>query len=122
MTFRLFRPWLAGADRWEVQRQHSEVVDPTDALVTAREPLERHHACHVLRMRPSSIAKSTFVTGTDGSVGASDDTQSSIPLRRRERYEEVRKRAFAMPLMSPAFPPGPYRFINREYLIITYRT
>ena len=35
---------------------------------------------------------------------------------------EVRKRAFAMPLTSPAFPPGPYRFINREYLIITYRT
>src|SRR4029077_4104505 len=26
------------------------------------------------------------------------------------------------PLTSPAFPPGPYRFINREYLIITYRT
>ena len=36
--------------------------------------------------------------------------------------EEVRKRAFAMPLTSPAFPPGPYRFVNREYLIITYRT
>jgi len=35
---------------------------------------------------------------------------------------DVRKRAFAMPLTSPAFPPGPYRFINREYLIITYRT
>ena len=27
-----------------------------------------------------------------------------------------------MPLTSPAFPLGPYRFINREYLIITYRT
>jgi acetoacetate decarboxylase len=38
------------------------------------------------------------------------------------KIEEVRKRAFAMPLTSPAFPPGPYRFINREYLIITYRT
>ena len=36
--------------------------------------------------------------------------------------DEVRKRAFAMPLTSPAFPPGPYRFIDREYLIITYRT
>jgi acetoacetate decarboxylase len=35
---------------------------------------------------------------------------------------EVRKRAFAMPLTSPAFPPGPYRFIDREFLIITYRT
>ena len=36
------------------------------------------------------------------------------------KIDEVRKRAFAMPLTSPAFPPGPYRFV--EYLIITYRT
>ncbi len=35
---------------------------------------------------------------------------------------EIRARAFAMPLTSPAFPMGPYRFINREFLIITYRT
>jgi acetoacetate decarboxylase len=35
---------------------------------------------------------------------------------------EVRERAFAMPLTSPAFPMGPYRFVNREFLIITYRT
>jgi len=35
---------------------------------------------------------------------------------------EIRTRAFAMPLTSPAYPPGPYRFVNREYLIITYRT
>ncbi len=38
------------------------------------------------------------------------------------KIDDVRARAFAMPLTSPAFPPGPYRFINREYLIITYRT
>lgn len=36
--------------------------------------------------------------------------------------DDVRQRAFAMPLTSPAFPPGPYRFFDREYLIITYRT
>jgi len=35
---------------------------------------------------------------------------------------DVRKNAFAMPLTSPAYPIGPYRFVNREYLIITYRT
>ena len=35
---------------------------------------------------------------------------------------EVVKRAFAMPLTNPAYPPGPYRFVDREYLIITYRT
>jgi acetoacetate decarboxylase len=34
----------------------------------------------------------------------------------------VRRRAFAMPLTSPAYPPGPYRFCQREYLIIAYRT
>ena len=38
------------------------------------------------------------------------------------KAEDVRKRAFAMPLHNPAFPPGPYRFVNREYMIITYRT
>ena len=35
---------------------------------------------------------------------------------------EVRDRAFAMPLTQPAYPLGPYRFYDREYLIITYRT
>ncbi len=38
------------------------------------------------------------------------------------KIDDVVRRAFAMPLTSPAFPPGPYRFIDREYLIITYRT
>ena len=38
------------------------------------------------------------------------------------RPHELRARAFAMPLTSPAYPPGPYRFVNREYLIVTYRT
>jgi acetoacetate decarboxylase len=36
--------------------------------------------------------------------------------------DDVRRRAFAMPLTSPAFPPGPYRFVNREFFIVTYRT
>ena len=35
---------------------------------------------------------------------------------------DVADAAFAMPLTSPSFPRGPYRYINREYLIITYRT
>jgi acetoacetate decarboxylase len=38
------------------------------------------------------------------------------------KESEVRETAFAMPLTSPAYPPGPYRFIDREFLIITYRT
>ncbi len=35
---------------------------------------------------------------------------------------EIRERAFSMPLTAPAYPPGPYRFVDREYLIVTYRT
>jgi acetoacetate decarboxylase len=27
-----------------------------------------------------------------------------------------------MPLTNPAFPPGPYRFVDREFFIVTYRT
>jgi acetoacetate decarboxylase len=38
------------------------------------------------------------------------------------KIEEIRRSAYAMPLTNPAFPRGPYRFFNREYLIITYRT
>jgi hypothetical protein len=36
---------------------------------------------------------------------------------------EIRRtKAFAMSLTNPAFPPGSYRFVNREYFIIRYRT
>lgn len=35
---------------------------------------------------------------------------------------EVIQQAFAMPLISPSYPRGPYHFTNREYLIITYET
>lgn len=38
------------------------------------------------------------------------------------KIADVRKSAFSMPLTSPAFPIGPYRFFDREYLIVTYRT
>lgn len=38
------------------------------------------------------------------------------------KESQVRERAFAMPLTSPAYPPGPYRFIDREFLVITYRS
>lgn len=36
--------------------------------------------------------------------------------------ESIRQQAFAMPLTSPAFPVGPYRFAEREYFIVSYRT
>ena len=34
----------------------------------------------------------------------------------------IRKDAFAMPVHNPAYPRPPYRFINREYFIISYET
>jgi len=30
--------------------------------------------------------------------------------------------AFAMPLTNPSCPPWPYRFVDREFFVITYRT
>ncbi len=38
------------------------------------------------------------------------------------KIDEVKQRAFAMPLTSPSYPPGPYRFVDREFFVITYRT
>ena len=38
------------------------------------------------------------------------------------KEDDVRKNAFATPLTNPAYPPGPYRFINREYFVVTYKS
>jgi acetoacetate decarboxylase len=38
------------------------------------------------------------------------------------KLAEVRKNAFAMPLNNPAYPKGPYKFYNREFVVISYRT
>lgn len=38
------------------------------------------------------------------------------------KLDDVRKTAFAMPAHNPAYPRGPYKFYNREFVIITYRT
>jgi acetoacetate decarboxylase len=38
------------------------------------------------------------------------------------KASDVLTNAYSMPLTSPAYPRGPYRFIDREFLIITYRT
>lgn len=36
--------------------------------------------------------------------------------------DEVRQQAWAMPLTNPSYPRGPYRFVNREFMVISYRT
>jgi acetoacetate decarboxylase len=28
----------------------------------------------------------------------------------------------SMPMASPSYPAGPYRFVDREYMVITYET
>ena len=38
------------------------------------------------------------------------------------KLADVAKTAFAMPLTDPAYPRGPYKFYNREFVIISYRT
>jgi len=38
------------------------------------------------------------------------------------KAEDIVNNAFCMPIANPAYPKGPYRFFNREYFIITYRT
>ena len=38
------------------------------------------------------------------------------------KIDDVKKRAYAMPFTNPSYPRGPYRFTDREYVIITYRT
>jgi acetoacetate decarboxylase len=38
------------------------------------------------------------------------------------KVSDIRAQAYAMPLTSPAYSRGPFRFIDREFLIVTYRT
>ena len=38
------------------------------------------------------------------------------------KQADVRRTAWAMPLTSPSYPRGPYRFVDREFLVISYRT
>ena len=38
------------------------------------------------------------------------------------KIANVKARAFAMPLMNPAYPRGPYKFYGREFVILSYRT
>jgi acetoacetate decarboxylase len=38
------------------------------------------------------------------------------------KLADVRAKAFAMPLTDPAYPPGPYKFYNRQYVVISYKS
>nr|NGX34051.1 putative acetoacetate decarboxylase [Candidatus Anoxychlamydiales bacterium] len=38
------------------------------------------------------------------------------------KEKDIIKNAYAMPISSPSYSKGPYKFVDREYLIITYKT
>jgi hypothetical protein len=38
------------------------------------------------------------------------------------KVADVRRKTSAMRFVNRSYPPGPYRFYNREYLVIAYRT
>jgi acetoacetate decarboxylase len=44
------------------------------------------------------------------------------PTRAVMKIDDVRRTAYSMPLTNPSFPPGPYRFFNREFFVVAYRT
>ena|GEM_PF-24605 len=38
------------------------------------------------------------------------------------KIADIRANAYSMPFANPSYPKGPYKFINREFFIISYRT
>ncbi|WP_427308478.1 acetoacetate decarboxylase [Cupriavidus sp. H39] len=38
------------------------------------------------------------------------------------KIEDIRRNAFAMPMHNPAYPRPPFRFLRREYFIVSYET
>jgi len=38
------------------------------------------------------------------------------------KIADIKNQAYSMPFSSPSFPKGPYKFVNREFFIISYRT
>jgi acetoacetate decarboxylase len=45
-----------------------------------------------------------------------------IEEKERMKLAQIRDRAFAMRLTDPGYPKGPYKFYDREFVVITYRT
>ena len=37
------------------------------------------------------------------------------------KHDDILRQA-SMPIASPSYPRGPYRFIDREYFIVTYES
>src|SRR6516225_4143325 len=93
---------------------------PVTAMRARHWPIPR---CLSFRIGSKGCARSISAkSGPDIELCASSVFSSLFRRGIAMKESDVRARPFAMPLTSPAFPPGPYRFRQREYLIIAYRT
>ena len=63
-----------------------------------------------------------FIFDLARAMGVNSSTDHRHPGDSTDEAAEVRKKAFAMSLNDPADPPGPYKFYNREFVVISYRT
>jgi acetoacetate decarboxylase len=75
---------------------------------------------NIVRHELDIIARSLLAAEANKKVCPNNLATTARSKKMKEH--EVRERAFAMPLTSPAYPVGPYRFYHREFFIITYRT
>jgi acetoacetate decarboxylase len=50
------------------------------------------------------------------------DVITQLNLEEKMDLARIRREAFAMPMHNPAYPRPPFRFVNREYFIISYET
>ena len=66
--------------------------------------------------------RGVFTFDLKTSTAANSDGPTSSVAGSAMKLADVRKRASPCRSTSPAYPPGPYRFYNREFMVITYRT
>src|ERR1700741_3131039 len=69
----------------------------------------------LIRERSFTELSGWRIRGSDG--GAMPADANGDPMRK----EDVLKLP-SMPAAAPGYPAGPYRFIDREFLVITYET
>jgi len=86
-----------------------------------------HRGLSKLPQAPDEMGTSNALARAGGSGQARVGPKAAVISDRTFKgttvdIKSIRDIAFAMPLTSPALPMGPYRFVNREFFIISYRT
>src|SRR5512146_1930767 len=76
--------------------------------------------------RPWMAARGRAATSPAGGRGEPNHTirqsQFFFPIQEIFVNRDQLLASASMPLASPSYPRGPYRFINREYFIVTYES